>query len=151
MSRVIGKMVVLCMFAAAITVSAGDRESFVDYYYSAKTLMADLNALAAEISRAGLEKGVSAEKADSFTKRLVKAREGFSSLITGSDETAELNEGYITYIDKMLVCVGLSVDYEENAGPEKRKEILEAAAAANEAKDGADLRSSSNKKKYGIE
>jgi hypothetical protein len=142
--------VLIFLLAAAVVASAGDKESFTDYYYSAKTLIGELNALAAEMGRAGLEKGISAEKADSFTKRLVKAREGFSSLITGSDEAAELNEGYITYIDKMLICVGLAVDYKENAGPEKRKEILEAAAAANETKDDADLKVSSNKKKYGI-
>jgi hypothetical protein len=151
MSRVVRMVVVLCFFTVTTTVSAGEKGSFVDYYYSAKTLIADLNALAAEINRAGLEKGVSAEKADSFIKRLLKAKEGFNSLITGSDETAEINENYITYIDETLICVGLAIDYDENAGPEKRKEILEVAAAANETKNDADSRLSSNKKKYGIE
>jgi hypothetical protein len=150
MSRFIGRVVVFCLLAA-VAVSAGDKGSFVDYYYSAKTLIADLNALAAEINRAGLEKGVSTDKGDSFVKRLVKAKEGFSSLITGSDETAAINEGYITYIDETLICVSLAVDYDENAGPEKRKEILEAVAAAGETKNDADSRLSSSKKKYGIE
>lgn len=151
MSRFIGKVVILCLLAAVTAVSAGGKGSFVDYYYSAKTLIADLNTLAAEINRAGLEKGVSADKGDSFVKRLVKAKEGFSSLITGSDETAEINESYMTYIDETLICVNLAIDYNENAGPEKRKEILEAVAAADETKDGADSRLSSSKKKYGIE
>jgi hypothetical protein len=151
MLRFVGTVIVLCLLAAATAVSAGGKGSFVDYYYSSKTLIADLNALAAEINRAGLEKGVSADKADSFVKRLLKAKEGFNSLITGSDETAEINESYMTYIDETLICVGLAVDYDENAGPEKRKEILEVFAAANETKNDADSRLSSNKKKYGIE
>jgi hypothetical protein len=134
----------------AVSASAGGKASFTDYYYSAKTLIGELSALAAEINRAGLEKGVSAEKAEDFTAHLAKAREGFSSLITSSEETNELNEGYITYIDRMLICVSTAVDYGENPSSEKRKEILDALAAADDMKDDADSRLSSNKKKYGV-
>jgi hypothetical protein len=134
----------------AFSASAGGKESFTDYYYSAKTLIGELNALAAEMNRAGLEKGVSAEKAKDFIARLTKAREGFSSFITSSDETSELNEDYITYIDRMVICVSTAVDYSEDPSPEKRKEILGALAAADDMKDGADSRLSSNKKKYGV-
>ncbi|UCE28129.1 MAG: hypothetical protein JSW52_05115 [Candidatus Coatesbacteria bacterium] len=141
---------VVFLIALAVSASAGGKASFTDYYYSAKTLIGELNALAAEVNRAGLEKGISAEKAEDFTAHLVKAREGFSSLITSSEETNELNESYITYIDRMLICVSTAVDYGENPSPEKRKEILEALAAADDTKDDADSRLSSNKTKYGV-
>ena len=120
------------VFAAILVASAlagatwaGGREAFVDYYATASTLINSLNGVAAELERLDLQSGdFSDEVAGDIKPQLMKAREGFNSVLTYDDHTNELNEGYILYVDKMLLALLVATEYREKGDPERRARLV---------------------------
>ncbi len=105
---------------AAAAAGAAGRAQFVDYYTSASTLIATLNGVAADVEGADFGGAAfSEEAANGLKAQLVKVREGFSEILTYDDHTNELNEGYILYIDKVLLALMLAGEYRERGGDER--------------------------------
>jgi len=138
--------------AAASAAWAGGEEAFVDYYTSASSLINALNAVAADLERLPLTTGDFSEEVAQETKaQLVKAREGFASLLTSDDHTNELNEGYLLYLDKMLLALMVAGEYREAGGPERRERVARLVAESAELRADLNRRIQSDKKKYGLD
>ena len=142
---------VAAAFVLAASAGAAGKAQFVDYYASASGLVAALNGLAADVERLNLRSGsFSEEDASATVARLVKAREGFASLLPNNGHTSEINEGYILYIDKVLLAVMLAREYRKEGGQERldRLDVLLVEAAALRAKLNQTIQK--DKKLYGV-
>lgn len=131
---------------------AGGKEAFTDYYATASSLINTLNNVAADMERLDLPSGdFSDELAGDVKSRLVKAREGFDSVLTYDDHTNELNEGYILYVDKMLLALAVAKEYREKGDAERRTRLVtiinEAGALRAELNDKVQR----DKKKWGLD
>jgi hypothetical protein len=142
---------------AAVTASAGGAlagggEAFVDYYATASTLIGALNGMAADLERLDLPSGeFSDDVADDIKSRLIKAREGFNSILTYDDHTSELNEGYVLYIDKMLLALALAKEYRERGGAEKRARLVKIIAESNALRTEMNGKVRHDKKSWGLD
>lgn len=143
---------ILAVSASAGAALAGGREAFVDYYATASTLIGALNGMAADLERLDLPSGeFSDDVAYDIRSRLIKAREGFNSLLTSDDHTSELNEGYILYIDKMLLALMLAKEYRERGGPEERARLVKIIAESNELRAEMNAKVKHDKKSWGLD
>jgi len=105
-------------------VFGASKERFVDYYVTAAPLIQTVNAIAADIERLNLRQGTfSDDEAVALRGRLVKAREGFAAVLPGDDHTNELNEGYILYIDKMILAITVAREWREARDAERRARL----------------------------
>lgn len=146
-------------FVAILTASAlagaawaGGKEAFIDYYATASSLIGSLNNAAADLERLNLQSGdFSDEVAGDIKAQLVKAREGFNSVLTYDDRTNELNEGYVLYIDKMLLALMVAKEYREKGGPEKRDRLVKIMAEAGELRAELNDKVQRDKKKWGLD
>jgi hypothetical protein len=146
-------------FVAILTASAlagaawaGGKEAFIDYYATASSLIGSLNNAAADLERLNLQGGdFSDEVAGDIKAQLVKAREGFNSVLTYDDRTNELNEGYVLYIDKMLLALMVAKEYREKGGPEKRDRLVKIMAEAGELRAELNDKVQRDKKKWGLD
>jgi hypothetical protein len=143
-------MAATVLIAGAAAADPGEAQ-FVDYYASASSLIATLNGIAADIERLSLRTGGFSDDAlDDVKSRLVKAREGFDAILVFDRETDEINEGYILYIDKVLLALLVAKEYRDAGGPERRERVDTLL------KESGDLRSRLNqqvqrlKKQYGV-
>jgi hypothetical protein len=142
--------VLACSFLAA-GVWAGGKEAFVDYYATASTLIYSLNNVAADLERMNLPAGdFSDEVADGVKSRLVKAREGFNSVLTYDDATSEMNEGYVLYIDKMLLALLLAKEYREKGDPETRDRLSKILTESAQLRAALNAELQRGKKKWGL-
>jgi hypothetical protein len=130
---------------------AGGKEAFVDYYATASTLIYSLNNVAADLERMNLPAGdFSDEVADGVKSRLVKAREGFNSVLTYDDATSEMNEGYVLYIDKMLLALLLAKEYREKGDPETRDRLSKILTESAQLRAALNAELQRGKKKWGL-
>jgi hypothetical protein len=147
------------VFAAILVASAlagaawaGAREAFVDYYATASTLINSLNGVAADLERLDLQGGdFSDEVAGDIKAQLMKAREGFNSLLTYDDRTNELNEGYILYVDKMLLALLVAKEYREKGDPERRARLVKILTEARELRSELNDKVQHDSKKWGLD
>jgi hypothetical protein len=145
-------IVVLTFSLLAAGARAGGKEAFVDYYATASTLISTLNNVAADLERMNLPGGdFSDEVADDVRSRLVKAREGFNSILTYDDNTSELNEGYVLYIDKMLLALLVAKEYREKGDPEKRDRLSKLLAESGQLRAELSAGLQRDKKKWGVD
>jgi hypothetical protein len=145
-------IVALACSLLAAGVRAGGKEAFVDYYATASTLIYTLNNVAADLERMNLPAGdFSDEVADDVKSRLIKAREGFNSILTYDDAASELNEGYVLYIDKMLLALMLAKEYREKGDPEKRDRVSKILAESGQLRAALNAELQRGKKKWGLD
>jgi hypothetical protein len=131
---------------------AGGREAFVDYYATASTLINTLNNVAADFERLNLKSGdFSDEVAEDVKLKLVKAREGFNSVLTYDDRTNELNEGYILYVDKMLLALMVAREYREKGGAERRERLVKILTEASALRTELNGKVQRYRKNYGFD
>ena len=145
-------MVVLFSWAAfAPAAGAGAKEAFVDYYATASTLINNLNSIAADLERMNLPTGDFSDEVAGDTKsRLAKAREGFDSVLTYDDHTDEINEGYILYIDKMLLALMVAQEYRDQGGNERRERLARILSESSELRAELNRKVQRYKKTYGV-
>ena len=147
------------VFAAILVASAlagaawaGGREAFVDYYATASTLINSLNGVAADLERLDLQGGdFSDEVAGDIQAQLLKAREGFNSVLTYDDHTNELNEGYILYVDKMLLALLVAKEYREKGDPERRARLVKIINEAGGLRSELNDKVQHDSKKWGLD
>ena len=138
--------------AFAPAAEAGAREAFVDYYATASSLIYNLNSIAADLERLNLHNGdFSDEVAADVKSRLTKAREGFDSVLTYDDHTNEINEGYILYIDKMLLALMVAREYREQGGAERRERLSQVLAESSELRAAVNRKVQRDKKTFGVD
>lgn len=138
--------------ALAAAANAGGKEAFVDYYATASTLISNLNGIAADLERINLQSGdFSDEVADDVKSRLVKAREGFDSVLTYDDYTHGINEGYILYIDKMLLALMVAREYRDLDGAERRERLVRILTESSELRAELNRKVQKSKKTYGVD
>lgn len=138
--------------AFAPAAEAGGKEAFVDYYATASSLINNLNSIAADLERMNLGNGdFSEEVAADIKARLVKAREGFDSVLTYDDHTNELNEGYILYIDKMLLALMTAQEYREQGGAERRERLAQVLLESSELRADLNRKIQRDKKSFGVD
>ena len=143
---------ILTVLALAGTAWAGGKEAFIDYYATASSLISSLNNAAADLERLDLQNGdFSDEVAGDIKSQLVKAREGFNSILTYDDHTNELNEGYVLYIDKMLLALMVAKEYREKGEPEKRDRLVKIMAEAGALQTELNDKVQRDKKKWGLD
>jgi hypothetical protein len=131
---------------------AGGKEAFVDYYATASTLINSLNGVAADLERLNLQGGdFSDEVAGDVKARLLKAREGFNSILTYDDHTNELNEGYILYIDKVLLALLVATEYREKGDPDRHGRLVQIMAEASELRSELNGKVQRDSKKWGLD
>lgn len=105
---------------------AGARERFIDYYTTAASMIQTVNIIAADIEALNLRHGAfSDEEAVALRARLVKAREGFAAVLPTDDHTNELNEGYILYIDKMILAITVARECQADPDGQRRARLDE--------------------------
>ncbi len=142
---------ILAISAVVGGVWAGGKEAFVDYYATASSLIGSLNNAAADLERLNLQRGdFSDEVAGGIRDQLIKAREGFNSVLTYDDHTNELNEGYVLYIDKMLLALMVAKEYREKGEPEKRDRLVKIMAEAGELRTELNDKIQRDKRKWGL-
>lgn len=152
-ARIIGLGVIAAF--VGVTASWGltpGRENFIDYYTTASSLITTLNAAAGDLERLDLKSGTfSNDDVEELKARLTKVREGFAAVITYNDHTNELNEGYILYIDKVLLALIVAQEYAQSGGEERlgRVQKLLTESSALRANLNATIRR--DKKKFGVE
>ena len=138
--------------ALAGSARAGGKEAFVDYYATASTLINTLNNVAADFERLNLEGGdFSDDVAEDVKSKLIKTREGFVSLLTFDDHTNELNEGYILYVDKMLLALMVAREYRDTGGAERRERLVQMLAEAGALRTQLNGKVQRDKKNYGVD
>jgi hypothetical protein len=138
--------------AFAPAAEAGAKEAFVDYYTTASSLINNLNGIAADLERLNLHNGdFSDEVAADIKSRLTKAREGFDSILTYDDRTNEINEGYILYIDKMLLALMVAQEYRELGGAERRDRLAQILAESSELRAEVNRKVQRDKKTFGVD
>jgi hypothetical protein len=144
--------ITLCLTAAfAPPAAANGKKAFVDYYATASALINTVNGLAADVERLDLESGeFSEEDAEDISSRLAKIREGFDSILTYDKHTHELNEGFIFYIDKVLLSLKVAQDYRERGGAERRERLSELLSEIAELRTDLNGRVKRGKKSYGL-
>jgi hypothetical protein len=131
---------------------AGGKEAFVDYYATASSLINNLNSIAADLERMNLQSGdFSDDVAQDIKSRLAKAREGFDSVLTYDDHTNEINEGYILYIDKMLLALMTAQEYRDQDGAERRERLVKILAESSELRAGLNHKVQRDKKTFGVD
>ncbi len=147
--------IAIAVLACSILAAAawgGGKEAFVDYYATASTLIYTLNNVAADLERMNLPAGdFSDEVADDVKSRLIKAREGFNSILTYDDVTGELNEGYVLYIDKMLLALMLAKEYREKGDPERKDRLSKLLAESAQLRAALNAELQRGKKKWGLD
>jgi hypothetical protein len=145
----------LALFSYAVfapAAEAGGKEAFVDYYATASSLINNLNSIAADLERLNLHNGdFSDEVAADIKSRLAKAREGFDSVLTYADHTNEINEGYILYIDKMLLALMVAQEYREQGGAERRERLAQILAESAALRADLNRKIQRDKKSYGVD
>jgi hypothetical protein len=143
----------LCLLAALCTgAEAGGKEAFVDYYATASTLISTLNGVAADLERMNLQSGdFPDDVARDMKSRLVKMREGFDSILTYDDRTNDINEGYILYVDKMLLALMVAQEYRDEGGAERRENLTKLLAESAELRAELNRKVQRDKKTYGID
>jgi hypothetical protein len=142
----------VALLAVAGAAGAGGEEAFVDYYASASSLINALNTVAADLERLPLTTGdFSEDVAQEMKAQLVKAREGFASLLTYDDRTNDLNEGYLLYLDKMLLALMVAGEYREAGGAERPARVARLVAESTELRAELNRRIQNDKKKYGLD
>lgn len=130
---------------------AGGKEAFVDYYATASTLINTLNGVAADLERMDLQSGdFPDDVAGDIKSRLAKVREGFDSVLTYDDRTNEINEGYILYIDKMLLSLMTAQEYRDRGGAERRERLGRILTESSELRAELNRKVQRDKKAYGI-
>jgi len=138
--------------AFAPAAGAGGKEAFVDYYATASSLINNLNSIAADLERMNLPTGdFSDDVAQDLKSRLAKAREGFDSVLTYDDHTNELNEGYILYIDKMLLALMTAQEYREQGGAERRERLAQVLTESSELRGELNRKVQRDKKTFGVD
>ncbi|MCP4228968.1 MAG: hypothetical protein GY771_02320 [bacterium] len=135
---------------AAPAVRGGEKEKFSEYYYSAKNVISELGAIAADIEKAKPSKGISPALTKPLKEELAKAREGLESIIANSDAAKVINEGYILYIDRMTIALSISEDYYETKDKPTRTKLVNALDDAEKQKTEVDAEWSANRNKYGF-
>lgn len=153
MRDIITSVVIIGAVLAVLAPAAGaaGKEAFVDYYVTASTLISSLNSIAADAEKMDLsDRGFPVEAAEDIKSRLVKAREGFDSVLTYDDRTNEINEGYILYIDKMLLALMVAKEYREEGGTERRDRLAKLLAESAELRAQINAQVRQDKKKYGL-
>jgi hypothetical protein len=131
---------------------AGGKEAFVDYYATTSTLISSLNNIAADLEGMNLTgRDFSDDVAEDVKARLIKAREGFNSVLTYDDHTSELNEGYVLYIDKMLLALMVGKEYREKGDAERRDRLAKLLAEADRLRRGLSTELQRDKKKWRID
>ncbi|MEE8639239.1 MAG: hypothetical protein V3T41_02400 [bacterium] len=143
---------ILTALALAGAAWPGGKEAFIDYYATASSLISSLNNAAADLERLNLQSGdFSDDVASDIKSRLVKAREGFNSILTYGDHTNELNEGYVLYIDKMLLALMIAKEYREKGEPERRDRLVKIMAEAGGLRTELNDKVQRDKKKWGLD
>jgi hypothetical protein len=144
--------IALCLTAAfAAPVAASGKKAFVDYYATTSTLINTVNGLAADVERLDLESGdFSEEDAEDISSRLAKIREGFDSILTYDKHTHELNEGFILYIDKVLLSLKVAQEYRERGGAERRERLSKLLSEIAELRTDLNGKVKRDKKSYGL-
>ena len=123
----------------------------MDYYATASTLINAVNGLAADVERLDLESGdFSEEDAKNIRLRLAKIREGFDSILTYDKRTHELNEGFILYIDKVLLSLKVAQEYRERGGAGRRERLSKLLSEIAELRAGLNRKIQRDKKNYGL-
>jgi hypothetical protein len=137
--------------AFAAPVAAGGKKACVDYYATASTLINKINSLAADIESLDLAGGdFSEEDAEDLRSMLAKIREGFDSILTYDKHTRELNEGFVLYIDKVLLSLKLAQEYRERGGAERRERLSKLLSEIAELRADLNRRIKLDKKSYGL-
>lgn len=143
---------ILTALALAGAAWPGGKEAFFDYYSTSSSLISTLNNAAADLEQLNLQSGdFSDAVAGDIKSRLVKAREGFNSVLTYDDHTNELNEGYVLYIDKMLLALMVAKEYREKGEPEKRDRLVKIMAEAGELRAELNDKVQRDKKNWGLD
>lgn len=138
--------------ACAPAAMASNKEAFVDYYATASSLINNLNSIAADLERMDLQAGdFSDDVAQDIKSRLAKAREGFDSVLTYDDHTNEINEGYILYIDKMLLVLMTAQEYRDQGGAERRERLAQILAESSELRAELNRKIQRDKKTFGVD
>ena len=138
--------------AFAAGAEAGRKEAFVDYYITASTLINTLNGVAADLERMDLQSGdFPDDVAGDIKSRLAKVREGFDSVLTYDDRTNEINEGYILYIDKMLLSLMMAQEYRDQGGAERRERLGRILTESSALRAELNHKVQRDKKAYGID
>jgi len=148
--RFIAYPVVIVFILSVLPAFGGEKEKFAEYYYSAKNVIIDLNAVSADIENAKPSKGLSSASAELHKEKLTKAREGLENILAYSDGAEEINEGYILYIDKMTIALGISENYYETKDKTTRTELIDAIDEADKCKSETDAKWKNNLIKYGL-
>lgn len=143
--------VIVFLIFTVLVANAGDKERLAEYYYSAKNVITDLNAVAADIEDAKPSKGLSPVSAKPLKKKLAKVREGLESILASSENAKEINEGYILYIDKMTLALSISENYSESKDKATRTKLINALEDAEEQKIAIDAKWKSSLKDYGLQ
>jgi len=143
--------IILSAVFFVLTANAGEKERFTEYYYSAKNVITDLNAVSADIENAKPSKGLSPVLAKPLGEKLAKAREGLESILASSENAKEINEGYILYIDKMTLALSISENYYESKDKTTRTKLNNAVEDAEAQKTTIDAKWKSSLKKYGLQ
>ncbi|NIT35193.1 MAG: hypothetical protein GTN49_01625 [candidate division Zixibacteria bacterium] len=143
--------IAVCVYAAfAARAGAGGKKAFVDYYATASTLINLVNGLAADVESLDLESGdFSEEDAKDIRLRLAKIREGFDSIMTYDKHTRELNEGFILYIDKVLLSLKVAQEYRERGGAGRRERLGKLLREIAELRADLNRKIQRDKKSYG--
>jgi hypothetical protein len=138
--------------ALAPAAGADGKEAFVDYYTTASTLIHALNGIAADLDRMDLLTGdYPAETAQEVKARLIKVREGFASVLTYDDHTDEINEGYLLYIDEVLLAVLTAQEYREKGGTERRESLAQLLQESSKLRAELNQKIQRDKKAYGLD
>jgi hypothetical protein len=138
--------------ALAAAAGADGKQAFVDYYTTASTLIHALNGIAADLDRMDLLAGdFPAETAQEVKARLVKVREGFASVLTYDDHTDEINEGYLLYIDEVLLAVLTAQEYREKGGAERREHVAQLLRESSKLRAELNQKIQRDKKAYGLD
>lgn len=140
------------VFAVAAAFGAPGKAEFVDYYASASSLIAVLNGVASDVDRLDLRGGNFAdEEAKELKLRVAKTREGFANLLTYDKHTTEINEGYILYLDKVLLALMLAGENKRGGDAETRKRVDALLAEAASLRAHLNATVAKDKKKWGVD
>ena len=148
--RYIAYTIIVVFIFTVLPAYGGEKERFSEYYYSAKNVITDLNAVAADIENAKPSKGISPASAKSLKEKLTKAREGLENILAYSESAKEINEGYISYIDKMIIALNITENYYETKDKTTRAKLINALDEADKQKSETDAKWRSNLTKYGL-
>lgn len=152
-ARIIGLGVIAALVGASASWGfTPGRENFVDYYTTASSLITTLNGAAGDLERLDLKSGTFPnDDVEELKARLTKVREGFAAVITYNDHTNELNEGYILYIDKVLLALIVAQEYAKSGGEERLERVQKLLAESSALRANLNATIRRDKKKFGVE